>query len=140
MMSSQLYPRIMEQIASVSPARLLIVDDNPFVRVGLQMTLRDASDLVVVGEAANGAQAVDLCRELEPDLVVTDLRMPVMDGLQATAAIKSAYPQVCVIVMSVEDDLLTRTQAELAGADAFLPKDAPPEEFLRQIRLLVRTR
>lgn len=135
-----MYPRVMEQIASVSLTRLLIVDDNPFVRVGLQLTLRDAPDLVVVGEAANGAQAVDLCRELEPDLVVTDLRMPVMDGLQATAAIKAAHPHASVIVMSVEDDLVTRTHAELAGADAFLPKDAPPEEFLRQIRLLVRSR
>jgi DNA-binding NarL/FixJ family response regulator len=118
-------------------ARLLIVDDNPFVRVGLQLTLRDATDLEVVGEAANGAQAVDLCRQLAPDLVVIDLRMPVMDGLQATAAIKAASPQTRVIVMSVIDDQSYRELVKSAGADAFLPKDAEPEEVLRSVRGLL---
>jgi DNA-binding NarL/FixJ family response regulator len=113
---------------------MLIVDDNPFVRIGLRLTLSEAEDLEVVGEAADGAEAIQRCRDLLPNLVIMDLRMPVMDGLQATTGIKAAHPGICVIVMSVVDVPEQRAQATAAGADAFLTKDAEPDEVLQEVR------
>jgi DNA-binding NarL/FixJ family response regulator len=123
--------------ARLAVARVLIVDDNPFVRVGLRATLRGAEDLEVVGEAANGQEAVHLCYELRPDLVITDLRMPIMDGLEATAAIKATFPEILVLVLTVADSATYDEEAERAGADAILPKDTSRAQLLRRIRRLL---
>jgi DNA-binding NarL/FixJ family response regulator len=80
--------------------RILVVDDHPLVRLGLSSLLQTAGDLDVIGEAANGAEALDLVATAQPDVVLMDLSMPVLDGVAATAAISSGFPAVRVIVLS----------------------------------------
>jgi DNA-binding NarL/FixJ family response regulator len=118
-------------------ARLLIADENPFARIGLQAMLEGADDLEVVGEAGNGAELVYLCHALQPDMVITDVRMPVMDGLEATAAIRSVFPRLPVLMLTLDDIATCRVEAAGAGADAILSKHTPRAELLRCVRSLL---
>ena len=108
------------------PPRVLIVDDSAAMRAALRGLLEDA-DLPVIGEAADGLQAVTMAAQLQPDIVVMDVRMPRLDGLQATTRITGAYPNIRVVVYSVFDTDETRHAAHLAGAAAFVPKHDPPD-------------
>lgn len=114
-------------------ARLLLVDDDPLVRAGLRLLLGGEPDLEVTGEAANGAEALRVCRADRVDLVLMDLRMPVMDGIEATAALKalSAPPAVIVLTTFDADDYVVRALA--VGADGFLLKDTPPADIVSAI-------
>jgi DNA-binding NarL/FixJ family response regulator len=123
--------------SSRQPARVLIADDNLYARLGLQLSISDVPDLVLIGEAADGAQAVSLCDTLQPDLVVLDHQMPVLDGMAATATIKAAHPDILVLVVSAYDTPDSRAQAAAAGADGFMPKDAIPDEFVTEARRLL---
>src|SRR5262249_42097111 len=114
----------MRHAAPPTTARILIADDNLYARIGLRAALEEAPELTVVGEVATGADAVDLCATLSPDLAILDLRMPVMDGLQAAIAIRATYPRTRVLLISVVDTRDERDLAHVVGADAFLPKDA----------------
>lgn len=105
-----------------STIRLLIADDCLAVRYGLRLWLRLEPDMQVVGEAANGGEAITLALHLHPDVIVMDARMPQMDGIAATKAIHSMLPDTPIIVLSMEDDLMTRTRALAAGATCFLSK------------------
>lgn len=114
--------------------RVLIVDDHLMVREGLKSLLSTDSDLEVVGEAANGAEAVELVSLTEPDVVLMDLMMPVMDGAEATARITESFPSVRVIALtSFADGELVEETLE-AGAISFLLKDSRPEALTRAIR------
>jgi len=112
----------------------MIVDDHYMVREGLKAFLSTSDDLEVVGEAANGADAVELCARIGPDVVLMDLLMPVMDGAEATARIRESCPGVQVIVLTsfVEDDLVER--ALHAGAISYLLKDSRPESLTTAVR------
>jgi NarL family two-component system response regulator LiaR len=114
--------------------RVMIVDDHQMVREGLKVLLSTCDDIAVVGEAANGAEAVDLCPAVRPDVVLMDVMMPVMDGAQATAEITAAYPGVRVIALTsfVDHDYVQKTLD--AGAISYLLKDARPEALTRAIR------
>jgi len=114
--------------------RVMIVDDHSVVREGLKMFLSASDDLEVVGEAADGAEAVEACRRCKPDVVLMDLVMPVMDGAAATARIKEASPAVQVIALSsfAADDLVQR--ALDAGAISYLLKDTRPEALPPAVR------
>ena len=114
--------------------RVLIVDDHLMVREGLKSLLSTALDVDVVGEAANGAEAVELVPLAKPDVVLMDLLMPVMNGAEATALIKEAYPLVEVIALTsyADGELVERTLQ--AGAIGFLLKDARSEALVRAIR------
>jgi NarL family two-component system response regulator LiaR len=115
------------------PIRILIVDDHGIVRQGLRMYLQFDPDLEVVGEASNGKEAVDLAGKLRPDLILMDILMPVMDGLQATAAIRRELPDTEVIALtSVLDDAIIH-QAIRAGAIGYLLKDTGSDELCRAI-------
>lgn len=113
--------------------RLLLVDDDALVRAGLALMLGGADDLEVVAEASNGREAVAAVREHDIDLVLMDLRMPVMDGIDATAAITAlpSAPQVLVLTTFDADDHVVRALA--AGAHGFLLKDTPPAQIVEAI-------
>lgn len=111
-------------------ARLLIADDHELVRDGYQRMLSREPDLEVVGEAENGREAVELCRELEPDLVLMDVRMPQMDGLEATRKIKDELPSVSVLVVTTYENPDYLFEAIEAGAAGYILKDAPKRRLI----------
>jgi len=113
--------------------RVLIADDHGVVRAGLRGLLT-ASGLDVIGEADNGRMAVSLARDLHPDVVLLDVRMPEMDGLQALAAIKSETPGVSVVMLTVYASPEYLSRAIAAGAAGYLLKDAEPDEIVRVVR------
>jgi two-component system, NarL family, response regulator LiaR len=114
--------------------RVLIADDHGVVRQGLRMFLSLDLELAVVGEAENGEEALLMARELKPDVVLMDLLMPVMDGVEATKAIRNELPDVEVVALtSVLEDTVV-TAAVRAGAIGYLLKDSEPEELHRAIR------
>ncbi|SEF85174.1 DNA-binding response regulator, NarL/FixJ family, contains REC and HTH domains [Thermomonospora echinospora] len=114
--------------------RILLVDDQHLVRMGLRMLCESAPDLEVVGEAADGRDVQRLVTELQPDVVLMDLRMPGVDGITATRRIMQARPASRVVALTTfgDDDHLYPALA--AGAFGFLVKDSPPEELLAAIR------
>lgn len=118
--------------------RLLISDDHPVVRSGLQGILGNQPDFWILAEAANGIEAVTLANELQPDVVLMDLRMPKMDGIVATAEIKARNPQIQVLVLTTYESDTDILRAVEAGATGFLLKDAPHEEIFGAIRTAAR--
>jgi DNA-binding NarL/FixJ family response regulator len=107
------------------PIRVLLVDDQQSARKGLIAILTFFPEILVVGEAANGEEAVQLVAEQQPDVVVMDLQMPVMDGVEATRLIKTRWPTIKVIVLTVH--ATRRVEAHAAGADIYLLKGNGPE-------------
>ncbi|MBT2480778.1 response regulator transcription factor [Streptomyces sp. ISL-94] len=116
--------------------RVLIADDQPLVRRGLALILAPDPELEVVGEAEDGSQAVALARELRPDVVVMDIRMPVLDGVQATAELARTLPGTRVLALSTFDMDEYVVAALRAGAYGFLPKDISPEELGAAVRIV----
>jgi DNA-binding NarL/FixJ family response regulator len=114
--------------------RLLIVEDQPAVRKGLLMRLAAEPDLLVVGEAPDGAAALDVAACLCPDVVLIDIEMPDMDGIATASALRSIYPHASVIILSMHDDALTRSRAKEAGVAAFVGKSMPADTLLTTIR------
>ncbi|PKH37990.1 DNA-binding response regulator, NarL/FixJ family, contains REC and HTH domains [Nocardioides alpinus] len=114
--------------------RVLVVDDDPLVRSALSLMLGGQGDIEVVGEADNGASGLSLVTELDPHVVLMDIRMPVMDGLEATHALhqRPTPPAVVVLTTFDADDHVLRAIA--AGADGFLLKDTPPGDIVQAIR------
>ncbi|MFJ6183617.1 response regulator [Streptomyces sp. NPDC092295] len=114
--------------------RVLLADDQPLVRAALQMVITDTADIEVVGEAANGAEAVALAGELAPDVVVMDIRMPGTDGIEATRLITTATGSAHVIMLTTFDDDNDVHGALRAGASGFLVKDMALDDILAAIR------
>lgn len=117
--------------------RVLVVDDQALVRAGFEVLVESADDLVVVGSAANGQEAVDLAATTSPDVILMDIRMPVMDGLESTATILSREGSGARVLMLTTFDLDEYVYAALkAGASGFMLKDTPPAELLAGIRVV----
>ena len=116
--------------------RVLLVDDQQIIREGLGKLLQAKSDLEVVGEAENGQRAVEQTLSLQPDVVLMDVRMPVMDGVAATRTLQLQAPDVKVLVLTTFDDDEYVTQAMRYGAKGYLLKDTPSEELAQAIRLV----
>jgi DNA-binding NarL/FixJ family response regulator len=117
-----------------APIRVLLVDDHAMVRRGMRDFLTLHDDIAVVGEAADGAEAVERARELRPDIVVMDLMMPNLDGIEATARIKAAHPDLEVIALTSFIEEARVVAAIEAGASGFLLKDAEADELAGAIR------
>jgi DNA-binding NarL/FixJ family response regulator len=118
--------------------RVLLVDDQELVREGFARLLRDVDDLEVVGQAADGVAAVDTARRVRPDVVLMDVRMPGMDGVDATARIVEENPEVRVLVLTTFDLDEEVRRALHAGASGFLLKDTPYDQLIHAIRVVRR--
>lgn len=116
----------------------MVVDDHELVRAGLTGLLADEADIDVVGEAANGREAVQLCQRLRPELVLMDVRMPEMDGLAATRAIKEVRPETAVIIVTMHESADYLYEALKAGAAGYVLKDARREDVVSAIRTVQR--
>ncbi|MFJ8111435.1 response regulator [Streptomyces sp. NPDC096132] len=119
------------------PVTVLLVDDEPLVRAGLRAVLEAQGDIEVVGEAADGAAVIPLVRQLRPDVVAMDVRMPLMDGIEATRAVLRTVdgPPKILVVTTFENDEYVY-EALRAGADGFLLKRARPAEIVHAVRLV----
>ncbi|MEV0594333.1 response regulator transcription factor [Nonomuraea cavernae] len=117
---------------------VLLVDDHALVRMGFKLMLDAQPDVSVVGEAGDGAEAVELSRRLRPDVVVMDLHMPGLDGVRATELITAELPHVRVLALSTFDLDENVVAALRAGAGGFLPKDISPEELVEGVRVVHR--
>ena len=113
---------------------IVVVDDHPLMRCALRQMLRTQADLEVVGEAADGREAVELCRRLQPDLVLMDVSMPRMDGLEATRQIKRELPRTIVLILTASDYPHDLSEALKAGAAGYVLKEAPTTDTLSAVR------
>jgi DNA-binding NarL/FixJ family response regulator len=116
--------------------RVVIADDQPLVRTGLRMILNAEPDLEVVGEAVDGRSAIAVCADLTPDVVLMDVRMPEVDGIEATRAVTSAGERPRVLILTTFDLDEVVYDALRAGASGFLLKDAPEERLTTAIRVV----
>jgi DNA-binding NarL/FixJ family response regulator len=117
---------------------VVICDDQALVRGGFKMILEAQSDLDVVGEAADGNEAVELARSLQPDVMLMDIRMPNLDGIEATKRVVTASPRTRVMMLTTFGEDGYVWQAMKAGASAFLLKDVPPEDLAVAVRTVAR--
>src|SRR4051812_48021708 len=117
---------------------VLLADDHRIVREGLRSTLSTFPSIRIVGEAANGREAVQKAAELRPDVVLMDINMPEMDGLEATAEIRRTLPQVKVMALTVHDSREYVLEILRVGARAYVLKDTSPEELARAIEGVAR--
>ncbi len=118
------------------PIRVVVADDQPLVRTGLRMILSDADDIEIVGEAADGLEAVSLASTHRPDVVLMDVRMPGLDGIDATRAVTTIEDPPRVLILTTFDLDEVVYDALRAGASGFLLKDAPEERLLTAIRVV----
>jgi DNA-binding NarL/FixJ family response regulator len=117
--------------------RVLVVDDNDSLRKRLVPLFDTYDDLEMVGEAANGQEAVDMCERLQPDVILMDLNMPVMDGVAATRIISQKYPHIYVIIFTLSSGIKRIMDAIRAGAKGYIRKNVPIAEIVLAIRAMV---
>jgi DNA-binding NarL/FixJ family response regulator len=122
----------------MTPVSILLADDQELLRMGFRLVLEAQPDLEVAGEAGDGERAVELVSELEPDIVLMDVRMPIMDGVEATRRIVDRGGRSRVIILTTFDLDEYAYSALRAGASGFLLKDAPPADLLSAIRAVAR--
>ena len=114
--------------------RLLLVDDQPQVRRGLAMRLALEADVMVVGECGDAESAIGLARSLDPDVIIMDVELPGMDGIDATRGLRLALPRTAIVMLSLHDDCETVARATAAGAAAFVAKHRMEGPLLAAIR------
>jgi two-component system response regulator NreC len=118
--------------------KLVLADDHAVVRSGLRMLLQAQPDMEIVGEAESGAQALAQVRSLQPDVILMDIQMPGMNGIEATRQIKAVYADTAVLVLTMHEDDQYFFEMLQAGASGYLPKRAAPDELVRAIRTVSR--
>ncbi|MHA7223758.1 response regulator [Arthrobacter sp. RHLT1-20] len=123
-------------MSETAPIRVLLVDDQPLLRMGFRLILEGEDDLCIVGEASDGAEAVRRVRALTPDVVLMDVRMPVLDGIEATRAITTAGSSAKIIILTTFDLDEYAFAGLQAGASAFLLKDVAPAELISAVRVV----
>jgi len=120
------------------PIRLVLVDDHEIVRAGLRMLLGSQPDMEIVAEAGSGAEAVELARAHQPDVVLMDIAMPDMDGMEATRRLKKSCPAVAVLALTIHEEEGYFFQMLDAGASGYIPKRAAPDDLLQAIHTVHR--
>lgn len=116
------------------PFRILIADDHAHAREGIREIIQDHDDFKVVGEAKNGREAIQLTADLMPDLILMDINMPELDGLEATLIIKNKYPYVKIVIITVSDDITDLFEALKKGAQGYLLKNLHPSTWYDYLR------
>lgn len=114
--------------------KILIVDDNASVRQGLCTILQLSNEFEVVGEASNGVEAIRAAEELRPDILLMDIEMPTLGGLEATRLIKEQLPKIGIVILTIHGSDEVREEAAKVGADAFVEKEAPTKTLIATIR------
>ena len=114
--------------------KVIVCDDQAIIRDGLEMLLKLEKDIEVMGQAQDGAEAIEMVAKAQPDLVLMDLKMPGLNGIEATRQIRANYPQVKVLVLTTYDDDEWVFDAIRAGASGYLLKDTPREEVIKAVR------
>jgi len=120
----------------MSKIRLLLVDDHQIVRAGLRLLFQAEKDMEIVGEVGSGDAAVQAVKELKPDVVVMDVVMPGMGGIEATRKIKEAYPDTTVLALTMHEDEQYFFEMLNAGASGYIPKRAAPDDLVSAIRVV----
>jgi DNA-binding NarL/FixJ family response regulator len=120
------------------PIRVLLADDHALFRQGVASLLAAERDFEVVGQAVDGQQALEMARELMPDVILMDVSMPVMDGLEATRRIKAEMPDVRIVILTVSYGERTLFEAIQCGAEAYLPKKIDPQALYGTLRAVVQ--
>src|SRR5450755_3716932 len=123
-----------EQRDEVLMIRVLLVDDQPVVRHGLRVRFQLETDMQIVGDASTGSEALTMAQTLSPDVVLLDIEMPGMDGIEAAAALRTVVPRSAVVILSIHADRQTRIRALAAGAVAFMEKRGTTETLLVAMR------
>ncbi|WCK53166.1 response regulator transcription factor [Aneurinibacillus sp. Ricciae_BoGa-3] len=121
----------------MTPYRILIADDHPLARAGVRSVLEADESFMIVGEAENGKRAFELCGELTPDLVLLDINMPVWNGIEAARQIKSAYPHIFTVMLTVSADSKDLFTAIQHGAQGYLLKNMEPDDWLQYLHALL---
>ncbi len=124
--------------AGAAALRVLVVDDHPLFRFGLCAALAQRTDIEVVGEAAGGLAAIEAAHATDPDVVVMDLHLPDLGGVEATRAITTSHPRIGVLVLTMFDDSESVFNAMRAGARGYLLKGAEPDELVRAVQAVAR--
>lgn len=119
------------------PFRVLIVDDHPLARKAIRSMLEPVSDFYIVGEASSGEEAILLCGEVAPDVVLMDIHMSPMNGLEATRRIKQGYGAIRIVMLTVSDDVADLFTALQFGAQGYLLKNMDPDEWISYLRALL---
>lgn len=125
----------MEQGANI---RVLIVDDHEILRMGLAIFLETQADLLLVGEAENGQQAIELCDQLHPDVVLMDIMMPVMDGITATHIIMQKHPEIMIVMLTSSFTGEREKEAREAGAQGYMRKNISGHVIAEMIRAVMQ--
>lgn len=118
----------------MTPIRIILAEDHTIVRKGLRALLESAPDIEVVAEAANGRMALEQVAELNPDVVVMDITMPLLNGLEATRQLKKRYPELKVVILTMHSDEEYVFQSLRAGVDGYLVKETAPLDLVKAIR------
>ncbi len=122
----------------MSPIRLMLVDDHQVIRTGLKSFLETQPDLKVVAEAGNGREAIERALEIRPDIVLMDITMPEMDGLEATRELKKRWPECVVLSLTVHEDKFYFMEMLAAGASGYLTKQAASDELVQAIHTVAQ--
>ncbi len=129
-----------QALKSSSPFRILIVDDHDLIRQGVRFIFSRDPQFVICGEAANGSDAIEQVKKLNPHAVILDISMPVMNGLEAATEIRRLAPNTRIVILTMHDSAQMRNQSQEAGADAFITKSQVASKLLQVVQSLLDIR
>ncbi|WP_109830684.1 response regulator transcription factor [Reichenbachiella versicolor] len=121
----------------MSPIKVILADDHVIVRNGIKILLESDGEVEVIAEASNGAEALDKAKEYQPDILISDIRMPIMNGIEATAKLKNVAPNTKALILSMHDDEEYIIKSVESGASGYLLKDTTKDEFLKALRAIL---